>query len=84
MSNVSAQRGLAPAEARRLTHHVYVPTVLAHTSHGNKPSLPRYAAETANTIAETWVGAIKAHGVDVIGDVEELRPAEPSDHDPDA
>lgn len=82
--SVVAQQRLSRSESRRLIRQVYVRQILPYTSAGQKPMLPRYAAETAHGIAETWIRAINKHGVDVVGNVEDLRPTHFCDDDPDA
>lgn len=83
VSDAAEQRVSNHADRRRLIRQVYIRQILPHTLSGRKPRLPRYASDTAHGIADTWINAIRQHGVDVVGDLDELRPGDPSDDDPD-
>lgn len=78
-----AEKRFEREERRKLIRRIYVRQVLPLTSSGRKPMLPGYAHDLAHSIADVWIDAIRRSGVDVIGDVEELRPGDPAGDDPD-
>lgn len=81
--NAVAAERLDAEQRRRLVRMLYARRVLPATSLSARPALPRYAADLAAHLAANWISAIERHGVDVVGDPEDLRPGPPGDSDPD-
>ena len=69
-----------PGEAyRRIVRQLMVHETLAHREGMTKATLPPVAYPWAEEIAEEWIEWIEGAGVDVIGDVDELRPVRPDE-----
>lgn len=81
--NTVAAARLDAEQRRRLVRMLYARRVLPATASSARPMLPRYAADLAANLADRWISAIVRHGVDVVGDLEDLRPGPPGDSDPD-
>jgi hypothetical protein len=69
--------GLSSDDYRKLIRDVVVHETLAHRPNMTKVTLPPRALSWACEVAEEWVEWVDKAGIDVIGDVEELRPAPP-------
>lgn len=70
--NAALGDGLEPAEhamVRKLLVHT-----LGHTERSPAPALPDRAYDTATMLADRWIGAVRAGGYDVVGDLDDLRP----------
>jgi hypothetical protein len=75
------QAGLPSEEYRRLVREVVVHQTMAQRPNMTKVSLPPAAFPWADAVAEEWIEWVQGSGIDVVGDVEDLRPiAPPSDH----
>jgi hypothetical protein len=66
--------GLDSAHYRQLVRKVVVHDTLAHRSGMRKVELPPRSREWAEGIADTWIDWVQGAGINVVGDVEELRP----------
>jgi hypothetical protein len=64
-------------DKRRLVKELLVHGNLAHRPDMKKPTLPPDRYEWANGVAESWIDWIEGAGIDVVGDVDDLRPGEP-------
>ena len=73
--------GLPSAQYRALVRQLVVHETLAGRADMVPVTLPPGAYDWAEEIAQGWIDWVKAAGVDVIGDLEELRPVRPA---PDA
>ena len=62
---------------RTLVRQLLVHQTLAHRNGMKKATLPPAMYPWANEIAEEWIEWIEGSGIDVIGDVDELRPVPP-------
>ena len=81
------QAGLASDEYRRLIREVVVHETMAKRPNMTKVTLPPSAFPWADEVAEEWIEWVQGSGIDVVGDVEDLRPVAPPPHqrwvDPD-
>jgi hypothetical protein len=68
------QAGLSSEEYRRLIREVVVHQTMAKRPHMTRVTLPPAAFPWAAEVAEEWVRWVRGSGIDVIGDVEDLRP----------
>jgi hypothetical protein len=79
--------GLPSEQYRELVRQLVVHETLAARAGMQPVTLPPDAYDWAEEVAQSWIDAIKGAGVDVVGDVEELRPVRPAPdaswHDPD-
>jgi hypothetical protein len=79
--------GLEHADYRTLVRHLIVHETLATEPVEQRITLPPDCFEWAEEIFDSWREWIVGSGVDVVGDVEELRPVRPAPdavwHDPD-
>jgi hypothetical protein len=79
--------GVPGPDYRRLVRQVVVHETLAAREGMTRATLPPAAFPWADEIASEWIEWVEGSGIDVVGDVEELRPvAPPPDtkwHDPD-
>lgn len=73
------QAGLPSEEYRRLIREVVVHQTMAARPNMTKVTLPPAAFPWAAEIAEEWVQWVRGSGIDVVGDVEDLRPVPPVD-----
>jgi hypothetical protein len=69
--------GVANADYRRLVRQIVVHETLAQRKQMTKATLPPAAFGWAGEIAEEWVEWVEGAGIDVIGDLEDLRPVPP-------
>jgi hypothetical protein len=79
--------GLPSDQYRALVRQLVVHETLAGRPQMQPVMLPPAAYDWAEEVAQGWVDWVKGAGVDVVGDVEELRPVRPAPdtpwHDPD-
>jgi hypothetical protein len=79
--------GLPSEEYRRLIREIVVHQTLAKRSEMTKVTLPPDAYPWAEEVAQEWVEWVRGSGIDVVGDVEDLRPVRPPEderwQDPD-
>jgi hypothetical protein len=79
--------GLPSDQYRALVREIVVHQTLAARADMQPVTLPPDAYDWAEEVAQGWVDWVKGAGVDVVGDVEELRPVRPAPgtpwHDPD-
>ena len=73
--------GLPSDEYRRLVRELVVHQTFAQRPVMTKVTLPPTAFDWADEVADEWVQWVRDSGIDVVGDVADLRPARP---DPDA
>ena len=71
------QAGLPSEEYRRLVRELVVHQTLAQRPNMAKVTLPPAAFPWAEEVAEEWIEWVVGSGIDVIGDVEDLRPVAP-------
>ena len=71
------QAGLPSEEYRRLVRELVVHQTLAQRPNMAKVTLPPAAFPWAREVAEEWIEWVVGSGIDVIGDVEDLRPVAP-------
>jgi hypothetical protein len=71
------QAGLPSEEYRRLIRELVVHQTLAQRPGMSKVTLPPAAFPWADEVAEEWIQWVVGSGIDVIGDVEDLRPVPP-------
>ena len=71
------QAGLPSEEYRRLVRELVVHQTLAQRPKMAKVTLPPAAFPWAEEVAEEWIEWVVGSGIDVIGDVEDLRPVAP-------
>jgi hypothetical protein len=71
------QAGLPSEEYRRLVRELVVHQTLAQRPSMAKVTLPPAAFPWAREVAEEWIEWVVGSGIDVIGDVEDLRPVAP-------
>jgi hypothetical protein len=71
------QAGLPSEEYRRLIRELVVHQTLAQRQDMSKVTLPPAAFPWADEVAEEWIQWVVGSGIDVIGDVEDLRPVPP-------
>jgi len=69
--------GLPSDQYRALVRQLVVHETLAERPRMVPVTLPPDAYDWAEEIAQTWIDWAKGSGVDVVGDLEELRPARP-------
>jgi hypothetical protein len=74
LNNRLRQAGLPSDDYRKLIRDVVVHETLAHRPNMAKVSLPPDAIPWACEVAEEWVEWVAGAGIDVVGDVEDLRP----------
>jgi hypothetical protein len=70
--------GLPSEEYRRLVRELVVHQTLAQRPGMAKVTLPPAAFPWADEVADEWIEWIVGSGIDVIGDVEDLRPVPPA------
>ncbi|HET9859552.1 MAG TPA: hypothetical protein VFQ19_07235 [Nocardioidaceae bacterium] len=68
---------LTSDEHAALVKNLLVHDTLARRPDPNRATLPPRLYPWANRVAEEWVEWIEGSGIDVVGDVEELRPVPP-------
>ena len=71
------QAGQPSEEYRRLVRELVVHQTLAQRPKMAKVTLPPAAFPWAEEVAEEWIEWVVGSGIDVIGDVEDLRPVAP-------
>ncbi len=69
--------GLSSDDYRRLVRQIMVHETLAHRERMVKATLPPAAYPWATEVAEEWIDWVVGSGIDVVGDVQDLRPAAP-------
>ncbi len=69
------QRGLDPDQYGRLVRELMVHQTLAHRPTVQKATIPPAAYPWAQEVAEEWIEWVTGSGVNVVGDLEDLRPA---------
>ena len=74
--------GLPSEDYRRLIRELVVHQTLAQRQNMTRVQLPPSAFPWANQVAEEWIEWVVGSGIDVIGDVEDLRPVPPDDDAP--
>ena len=81
------EAGLPSDQYRALVRQLVVHETLARRDRMQPVTLPPQAYDWAEEIAQGWIDWVKGAGVDVVGDLEELRPVRPPEdarwHDPD-
>ncbi|WP_205471739.1 hypothetical protein [Nocardioides sp. SYSU D00038] len=75
------EAGIEPADYRTIVRHVVVHETLAQRDGMTRVVLPPEAHAWASGVAQHWIDWAAGSGIDVVGDLEELRPARP---DPEA
>jgi hypothetical protein len=79
--------GLPSDQYRAIVRQLVVHETLAARSPAQPVTLPPDAYDWAEEVAQSWIDWVKGAGVDVVGDLEELRPVRPAPgtvwHDPD-
>ena len=73
------QAGLSSDEYRRLIREVVVHQTLAQRPNMVKVTLPPTAYPWAAEVADEWIDWVVGSGIDVVGDVADLRPVPPSE-----
>ena len=76
------QAGLSSDHYRQLVREVVVHQTLAQRPDMERVTLPPAAYPWANEVAEEWIEWVVGSGIDVIGDVQDLRPVQPEDNLP--
>ncbi len=71
--------GLPSEDYRRLVRQLAVHETLAHRDGMTRATLPPSAYDWVEEIAEEWIEWVEGSGIDVIGDVADLRPKRPAD-----
>jgi hypothetical protein len=79
--NRALRKQLDGEDYRTLVRQLMVHETLASRSGMTKATLPPALYPWVREITDEWIDWIEGSGIDVVGDVEELRPVEP---DPDA
>jgi hypothetical protein len=69
--------GLPSEEYRRLIRELVVHQTMAKRPHMTKVTLPPHAFPWAEDVTDEWIEWVRGSGIDVIGDVEDLRPVAP-------
>ena len=69
--------GLPSDEYRRLIRELVVHQTMAKRPKMTRVTLPPSAFSFADAVAEEWIEWVQGSGIDVVGDVEDLRPAPP-------
>lgn len=69
--------GLAGEDYRRLVRQLMVHETLARRDGMTRATLPPAAYDWAEEVAEEWVEWVEGSGIDVVGDVADLRPVRP-------
>ncbi|HEX5088187.1 MAG TPA: hypothetical protein VFV89_10290 [Nocardioides sp.] len=81
------EAGLPSDSYRALVRQLVVHETLALRPRMTPVTLPPDAYDWAEEVAQGWIDWVKGAGVDVVGDLDELRPVRPPDgtewHDPD-
>jgi hypothetical protein len=68
------EAGLDSASYRSVVRHLVAHETLAHRAGMRRVTLPPKAREWAGEVADSWIDWVEGAGIDVVGDVEELRP----------
>ncbi len=71
------QAGLPSEEYRRLIRELVVHQTLAQRPQMTKVTLPPQAFPWAGEVAEEWIQWVRGSGINVVGDVDDLRPVAP-------
>lgn len=71
--------GLTSEDYRRLVRELVVHQTLAKRDGMTKVTLPPTAHAWATEVAEEWVAAVRGSGIDVVGDLDDLRPVPPGE-----
>lgn len=69
--------GLSSNQYRSLVRQLVVHDTLAQRDNMTKAKLPPDAMPWANEVTDEWIEWVQGSGIDVIGDVEDLRPTAP-------
>jgi hypothetical protein len=69
---------LDSTEYRRLVKQRIVHDSLAHRPNKGPVTLPPGAFDWAEEVAEEWISYVRDSGIDVVGDLDDLRPLRPS------
>lgn len=69
--------GLSSEEYRRLVRELIVHQTMARRPNMTKVTLPPAAFPWAEEVAEEWIDWVQGSGIDVVGDVADLRPVPP-------
>jgi len=69
--------GLPSEEYRRLIRELVVHQTMAQRPDMTKVTLPPAAFPWADDVTDEWIEWVRGSGIDVIGDVEDLRPVPP-------
>ncbi len=70
---------IAGPDYRRLVRQILVHETLAARPRMRKATLPPFALDWADEVAEEWIDWSSGAGIDVVGDLEELRPVRPAE-----
>jgi len=71
------QAGLASEDYRRLIREVVVHQTLAKRPSRTRATLPPAAHAWADEVGQEWVEWVQGSGIDVVGDLADLRPVPP-------
>ena len=74
--------GLEGPDYRRLVRQLMVHETLAQRPNMTRATLPPAAHGWVDEIAQEWIDWVEGSGIDVVGDVDELRPARPAEDVP--
>ncbi len=69
--------GLPSEDYRRLVRELVVHQTMAQRRDMTKVTLPPYAYPWAQEVAEEWAEWVQGSGIDVVGDLDDLRPVPP-------
>lgn len=76
-----ADREFGEADYHELVRQIIVQDTLSAVPEADRLTLPPWAYDWAEETTESWIEWIEGSGIDVIGDLEDLRPVRPA---PDA
>jgi hypothetical protein len=71
--------GLPSEEYRRLVRELVVHQTFAKRPNMTRVTLPPAAFPWADGVADEWIDWVRGSGIDVVGDLEDLRPVLPAD-----
>jgi hypothetical protein len=70
--------GLPSQEYRRLIREIVVHQTMARRPNMTKVTLPPAAFPWADEVADEWIEWVQGSGIEVVGDLEDLRPVRPA------
>jgi hypothetical protein len=77
LNAVLDDEGLAGADYRAIVREVIAHRTLAQREGMVRPALPAEAFDWADEVAESWIEWAQGAKIDVVGDLDELRPVRP-------